>query len=87
MRLPGTGYHVCSMRWRDTTPDAAAMQEESYRQMGPSGRFHVAVELSNVVRELARAGLRKRHPEYTAEQVSRQLAWHIYKLNADDCEN
>jgi len=75
------------MRTRDTAPDAAAMQEESYRRMGASGRFHVAAELSNVVRELARAGIRRRHPEYTAEQVSKQLVWLIYQLNADDCEN
>jgi hypothetical protein len=55
--------------------------------MGPAGRFRVAAELSNVVRELARAGIRKRHPEYTAEEVSKQLTWYVYRLNADAFED
>ena len=75
------------MHARDTTPGSAAMQQESYRQMGPAGRFHVAAELSNFVRELARAGIRKRYPEYTAEEVSRQLVWNVYRVNADECED
>jgi hypothetical protein len=75
------------MHARDTTPEAAAIQEEGYRQLGPSGRFKVAAELTNAVRELARAGIRRRHPEYTDEQVARQMASYIYGLNADDCED
>jgi hypothetical protein len=72
---------------RDTSPAAAEVQYESYRRLGPAGRFNVAAELTNVVREMARAGIRKRHPEYTPEQVSRQLAWYIYRLDAADRED
>jgi len=72
---------------RDTSPEAAAIQEEAYRRIGPSGRFNIAADLSNVVRDLARAGIRLRHPEYTSEQVSKELARYIYRLNADDCED
>jgi len=75
------------MHARDTTPEVAAMQEESYRQMGPAGRFNVAAELSNIVRELARAGIQRRHPEYSTEEISNQLVWYVYGLNADDCED
>jgi hypothetical protein len=65
---------MSSMRSRDTTPEAAAIQEAAYRRIGPTGRFNIAAELSNVVRELARAGIRRRHPDYTAEQISEELA-------------
>ena len=75
------------MHAADTTPEAAAIQQEAYRRLGPSGRFNVAAELTNVVREMARAGIRKRHPEYTAEQVSAQLAWYIYGVTADSRED
>ena len=71
------------MHAKDTTPEAAAIQEAAYRQLGPHGRFQIAAELTNVVRELAQAGIRKRHPDYTPEQVSKQLARQIYGLSAD----
>jgi len=63
------------------------MQIESYRRMGPSGRFAVAAKLTNLVRELSRAGIRKRHPDYDAEQVSRELVWIMYRLSAENREN
>jgi hypothetical protein len=66
---------------RDTSPEAAAIQHEAYRRIGSVGRFNIAAELTNVVRELARAGIRKRHPEYSSEQVSKELARYIYPLN------
>jgi hypothetical protein len=66
---------------RDTSAEAAAIQHEAYRRIGSVGRFNIAAELTNVVRELARAGIRKRHPEYSSEQVSKELARYIYPLN------
>lgn len=75
------------MHARDTSSAAAEVQYESYRRMGSAGRFNVAAELTNVVREMARAGIRKRHPEYTSEQVSEQLAWYIYRQKATDRED
>ena len=59
------------------------MQIEGYRRMGPSGRFAVATELSNIVREFARAGIRKRHPDYDAAQVATELVWNVYRLRAE----
>lgn len=75
------------MHAKNTTTEAAAIQAETYRRLGPAGRFRIAAELTNAVREIARARIRKRHPEYTPEQVARQLALSIYGLNADDCED
>ena len=42
---------------RDTTPDAAAVQETAYRNAGPAGRLRIAMELSDLVRALAAAGV------------------------------
>jgi hypothetical protein len=36
---------------------------------------------------LARSGIRKRNPEYTCEQVEKQLTWQIYRLSADTSED
>jgi len=72
---------------RDTSAEAAAIQQEAVRRLGPSGRFNVAAELTNMVRELARAGIRRRHPEYDADRVSKELARIIYGVSADDRED
>ena len=75
------------MHARDTSPEAAALQHEAYRRLGPSGRFTVAAELTNVVRDLSRAGIQRRHPEYSAEQVSNELVRFLYGLSAGDRED
>jgi hypothetical protein len=71
----------------DTTPDAAAVQAAAYRRMGGIGRLKIALELSNFVHALAETGIRKRHPEYTAEQVTRALARQLYPVPADQLED
>jgi hypothetical protein len=71
----------------DTTPEAAAIQVEAYRRLGPAGRFKVAAELTNMVRQLAVAGIRRRHPEYTADEVAKELVWILYRVNADSRED
>ena len=45
------------------------------------GLFNIAIELTNVVRELALVGIRRRHPDFSSEQVSQELARYIYRLN------
>jgi hypothetical protein len=75
------------MHARDTSPEVATTQHEGYRRMGPSGRFRAAAELTNFVREAARAGIRMRHPEYSEDQVTRELARIVYQLSADRRED
>lgn len=58
------------------------MQYESYRRMGPAGRFAVMVELTNFSRELTRAGIRMRHPDYTEAEVAREFMRIVYGLKA-----
>jgi hypothetical protein len=71
----------------DTTPEAAAAQDQAYRQLGKVGRLKIAFELSDLVRVLARAGIRKRNPEYTAEQVVAALSRQLYRVDAHQIED
>lgn len=72
------------MALSDTTPRAAAVQLSLYRAAGPSRRALVAVELSDAVRATALAGIRRRHPEYTEEQVRRAFLWIVYGAGKQD---
>jgi hypothetical protein len=71
----------------DTTPEAAAVQEEAYRRLGAIGRLKIAFDLTNLVRALSEAGIRKRNPEYTAEQAIEALSRQIYPARAGQREN
>jgi hypothetical protein len=62
----------------DTTPDAAALHEQSYRELGLAGRFRIALDLSDFTHALAVAGIRQRHPELTDENARRRLAEVLY---------
>ena len=62
-----------SVRPRDTSPGSHEAQLLAYRRLGPAGRAHVAGKLSADTRELTRAGIRARHPEYRDEEVESAL--------------
>jgi len=65
-------------RWTDTTPEARRVQIEILRRMGFEGRLKAAFALNRMTRELARSGIRERHPDYTDEQVElalRRIMW------------
>jgi hypothetical protein len=57
---------------RDTSIEAFRVQLELYRQMPPEARLQQALEWSEAMREIARSGVRARHPEYSDREV--QLA-------------
>ncbi|HEX3111133.1 MAG TPA: hypothetical protein VHU41_18670, partial [Thermoanaerobaculia bacterium] len=61
------------MRPRDTTENAAAIAAEAHRAAGPERRLLQALELSDLLREFAKAGLRSRHPEYTEAELTAAL--------------
>ncbi len=65
----------------DTTLDAHRLQAEIYRRMGPAARVAAAFRLSDAVKRIAIAGIQRRHPEYTEEQVFR--AWSRLRLGDD----
>ena len=54
---------------RDTSVDAFRIQLEIYRCMSPEERLQQALQWSEDVRELGRAGIRLRHPEYHEQEV------------------
>ena len=66
------------MRPRDTTPESHAVQLDAYRRLGAPGRIRLAEQLSADTRQLTRAGIRARHPEYSEEAVEMALRRVLY---------
>ena len=66
------------MRSRDTTPEAAALQLDAYRRMGPAGRLRIALDLSDFTHKLALAGIRQRQPELSEAEAYAKLAELLY---------
>jgi predicted adenine nucleotide alpha hydrolase (AANH) superfamily ATPase len=54
----------------DTSKEAAAVQREVLRKMGPQGRLRLTFQLCDQLREVTKAGIRHRHPDYTEQQVT-----------------
>jgi len=57
----------------DTTPEAEAIQLQIQSKMTGEQRILLALEMSLFARELARAGIRQDHPEWTETQIAREL--------------
>lgn len=58
----------------DTTPEAYAAQGDLYRRMTGEQRLAISLRLSADVRRAAMAGIRARHPDYSAGDVRRAYA-------------
>lgn len=56
-------------RATDTSADVAGVQAEAFRRMGPEGRLRAALEMSEEMGRILEAGVRARHPGYTADEV------------------
>lgn len=67
----------------DTTPEAARVQAEIIRALGPEGRLRLACQMSDMVRELARARIRGWHPDWTDDQVRDELLFELYGFRRD----
>lgn len=61
------------MRPRDTTPEMAEMQFEMHQRMTGEQRVVLAFEMSLMGRELARAGIKHNHPDWTEAEIEREL--------------
>jgi hypothetical protein len=68
----------------DTSSQASAVQLALYRKVDSRARAQIAVELSDAVRETAVAGIRRRHPDYTDEEVMRGLRIILYGQARDE---
>lgn len=62
------------MRPRDTSPEAAEILRRRTQGATPSQRAEEGAKLCKLARELMRAGIRARHPDYAPEQVEMALA-------------
>ena len=51
----------------DTSPEAQAIQLQIYRAMSGEQRLLLALEMSDFVRDLAKARIRREHPECTIQ--------------------
>ena len=77
-RAGAGSWYIADVRASDTTPASHSAQMEVYRRLGPAGRARLAARLSADTRELARAGIRLRHPAYTDEEVDFALRRVLY---------
>ena len=66
----------------DTSPRIAALHNQLYRQAGMKGRAQVAAELSDALRDLAAAGVRRRHPEYDENQIRAEVLALFYSRDS-----
>ena len=57
----------------DTNPAVQAIQLEILRGMSGEQRILLAFEMSLFARELAKEGIRREHPEWPEERVTREL--------------
>jgi hypothetical protein len=63
---------------RDTSTEAYAAQVERLRQAGPEARVEMAADMSDAVRELAVAAIRRREPDLDTSQVARALVERLH---------
>lgn len=57
----------------DTSPRISKAHLRLYREIGETGRARIAAEMTDLLRDLAVAGVKHRHPEYGEEQVLQEV--------------
>jgi hypothetical protein len=59
---------------KDTSPEAWARHIESIRALTPQDRLRLTATMTDEIREIARDGIRHRHPDWTATDIEAALA-------------
>jgi hypothetical protein len=57
----------------DTTPEAEEIQLQILRSMSEGQRLQLAFEMSIFARDIAKAGIRFDHPDWTDAQIAHEL--------------
>jgi len=57
----------------DTTAEAAAQQTRIYRRLTDVERLGLAFDMSLLARDLCQTRLRLQHPEWTDDEVNREI--------------
>jgi len=58
---------------RDTTSEAAAQQTHVYCRLTAVERLSLALDMSLLARDLSRTRLRLQHPDWTDDEVEREV--------------
>ena len=58
---------------RDTQADSARKQFDVLKNMDISVRAEITFQLSDNLRSIVKAGIRQRHPDYTADQITQAV--------------
>jgi hypothetical protein len=61
------------MSLSDTSQATARMRAEVFRRMTPAEKSKIVEQMSEEARQLARCGIRLRHPDYSSEEVEHAL--------------
>ncbi len=69
---------MVEMRALDTSEKAARIQEELHDKLGPEGRSRLAMQMSELAHEFAKAGLRAQRPDLSEPELMRELARVLY---------
>ena len=64
---------------RDTSREAFAVQIEQLRRAGPTARLAMAADMSDAVRDLAAASIRRHHPELSDTDVAQVLVERMHR--------
>ena len=62
----------------DTSGEAAHVQTEIHRALGGPRRLQLACQMSEAVRDLARARIHFKHPELDETATRDWLTWELY---------
>ena len=62
----------------DTSIEASRVQSEIHRALGGPRRLQLACKMSESVRELCRARIRTKHPEFDDSTINDWLIWELY---------
>ena len=57
----------------DSERAATELQVEILRGLTSGQRLQIALEMTDLAREFARAGIRARHPAWSEQQINREL--------------
>jgi len=58
---------------RDTSAEIERRQVDAWRAMGPAQKLAIVSQLTLATEELARAGIRERHPNATGREIELRL--------------
>jgi hypothetical protein len=68
----------------DTSATALERQREAFRRMTPEQRLAVAAEMSDEIRAIAESGIRRRHPDYSDDEIRNELV--VILLGREDAD-